>query len=155
MDSFVKAELVRRMLLYLYRSEEVLLSSRNRTILRYSLRNQAVHNNIRRVEIIIGFGYSKRSIRNRIGNNLKSDFYSKFVSRKETWDTDLSGKKIKNQFFHLRSGSVDRLPVTSIELKKKTLAEPVFHDKGGTSSNIGLGAVLRARHKVDVCTVRA
>ena len=52
MDSFVKAELVRRMLLYLLIGEEVLLSSRNRTILRYSLWNQAVLNNIRRVEII-------------------------------------------------------------------------------------------------------
>ena len=43
-------------------------------------------------------------------------------------------KKNKNHFFHIRSGSVDRLPVTS-RIKKKTLAEPVFHDKGGTSPN--------------------
>ena len=51
MDSFAKAELVRRMLQYLYRSEEVLLSSRNRNILRYSLWNQA--------EVIIEFGISE------------------------------------------------------------------------------------------------
>ena len=64
MDSFVKAELVRRMLLYLLIGEEVLLSSRNRTMLRYSLWNQAVltrRNHTR----IWDFRDSVRSIKNR------------------------------------------------------------------------------------------
>ena len=64
MDSFVKAELVRRMLLYLLIGEEVLLSSRNRTILRYSLWNQAVLTR-RNHNRIWDFRDSVRSIKNR------------------------------------------------------------------------------------------
>ena len=64
MDSIVKAELVRRMLLYLLIGEEVLLSSRNRTILRYSLWNQAVLTR-RNHNRIWDFRDSVRSIKNR------------------------------------------------------------------------------------------
>ena len=61
---------------------------------------------------------------------------SRVMNRLQYYSLGIRSKSFQGEVFHLRSSSVDRLPVTSrINQKNPGGAGIHFHDKGGTSPN--------------------